>query len=214
MAIAAHKTRPYLTPQAYLAQERDAETKSEYYAGQVYAMSGASEAHNLIVWNVGGELRSRLKKRPCKGYPSDMRVKVSPTGLYTYPDVTVVCGKPEFDDKRKDTLLNPTVIIEVLSESTEAYDRGKKFAHYRTLESLAEYLLIAQDAVAIDDYVRQLGGGWMLTAYRGLKAVAMIDAIDCELPLAEVYDKVEGLDGGDWGRTLSVLKEDQAAYSV
>ncbi len=214
MAISIRKTRPYLTAQAYLAQERDAETKSEYYAGQVYAMSGASEAHNLIVWNVSGELRSRLKKRPCRGYPSDMRVKVSPTGLYTYPDVTVVCGKPEFDDKRKDTLLNPTVIIEVLSESTEAYDRGKKFSHYRTLESLAEYLLIAQDAVAIDRYVRQPDGRWLLTAYRGLKAVAMIEAIDCELSLAEVYDKVEGLENEDWGRTLSMLKEEQAAYSV
>jgi len=214
MAIAAHETQPYLTPQAYLAQEREAETKSEYYAGQVYAMSGANEAHNLIVWNVGGELRSLLKKRPCKGYPSDMRVKVSPTGLYTYPDVTVVCGEAQFDDGHKDTLLNPTVIIEVLSESTEAYDRGKKFAHYRTLDSLAEYLLVAQDSVAIDRYVRQSDGGWLLTAYRGLAAVAMIEAIDCELPLAEVYDKVEGLDDEDWGQTLSVLKEDAGSYSA
>ena len=213
MAIAAHKIRPYLTSQAYLAQEREAETKSEYYAGQVYAMSGTSETHNLIVTNMIIALGSRLRKRPCKVYPSDMRVKVSSTGLYTYPDVTVVCGKPEFDDKQKDTLLNPTVIIEVLSDSTEAYDRGKKFGHYRTLESLAEYLLIAQDAVAIDRYVRQPDGRWLLTAYRGLAAVAMIDAIDCELPLAEVYDKVEELAAEGWGRTLSVLKEDQAAYS-
>ena len=214
MATAARRTRPYLTPQDYLAQERKAETKSEYYAGQVYAMSGAGEAHNLVVTNIIIALGSRLRKRPCKVYPSDMRVKVSPTGLYTYPDVTVVCGEPEFDDKQKDTLLNPTMIIEVLSESTEAYDRGKKFAHYRTLDSLAEYLIIAQDAVAIDRYVRQYDGRWLLTAYRGLQAVAMLEAIDCELPLAEVYDKVEELADEDWRQTLSVLKEEPAAYSV
>ncbi len=214
MVVAAHETKLYLTPQNYLAEEREAETKSEYYAGRVYAMSGASETHNLIVWNITGELRSRLKKRTCKGYPSDMRVKVSPTGLYTYPDVTVVCGKTEFDDKHKDTLLNPTVIIEVLSESTEAYDRGKKFAHYRTLDSLSEYLLVAQDGVAIDQYVRQTDGRWLLTAYRGLGAVARISAIDCELPLAEVYDKVDGLDDEDWGQTLSVLKEEGVGYKA
>ena len=212
MAIVAQETQPNLTPQTYLKKERNAESKSEYYAGQVYAMSVASETHNLIVWNIGGELRSLLKKRPCKGYPSDMRVKVSPTGLYTYPDVTVVCGKAQFDDKYKDTLLNPIVIIEVLSESTEAYDRGKKFEHYRTLESLEEYLLISQDSIAVDRYVRQADGRWLLTVYRGLAAVAKIGAIDCELALAEMYDKVEGLEEADWDQTLSVLKEDEAGY--
>ena len=211
MAIAQEIT-PYLTPEDYLEQERQAKTKSEYFAGQVYAMAGASGAHNIIVANTIVELGSQLKRRPCITYASDMRVKVSVSGLYTYPDVSVVCGKPQFDDKQKDTLLNPTVLIEVLSDSTEAYDRGRKFAHYRKLDSLAEYLLIEQDHAAIDRYVRQSDDRWLLTAYRGLDAVVMIDAIVCELPLAEVFDKVEGLEDESGKRVLSILKEQQASY--
>ena len=141
-----------------------------------------------------------------------MRVKVSASGLYTYPDVSIVCGKPQFDDRWKDTLLNPVALFEVLSDSTEAYDRGKKFAHYRKMDSLAEYVLIAQDHAAIDRFVRQSDGRWLLTAYRGLNAVAMIDAIDCALPLIDVYDKVEGLEDEGGERVLSVVKEQQEPY--
>jgi Uma2 family endonuclease len=133
------------TPEEYLALERNAEAKSEYFAGEIFLMAGASERHNLIVANLIAEFRSQFKNRACKVYPSDMRVKVSASGLYTYPDVTVVCGEPQFEDEHKDTLLNPTLIIEVLSESSEAYDRGKNFEHYRSLKTLSDYLIIAQD---------------------------------------------------------------------
>ena len=132
----------HYTPEEYLALERQAQYKSEYYAGEIFAMAGASRWHNLIVTNVLRELSLQLKGRPCTTYPSAMRVKISPTGLYTYPDVTVVCGAARFEDTQQDTLLNPTLIVEVLSESTEAYDRGGKFAHYRKLNSLLEYVLI------------------------------------------------------------------------
>ncbi len=137
--------RPFLSPQEYLALERQAETKSEYYAGEVFAMAGASRRHVKIMVNTVVSLAAQLKERSCEVFTSDMRVKVSATGLYTYPDVAVVCGKPRFDDDQEDILLNPTVIIEVLSKSTEAYDRGEKFALYRALESMTDYLLIAQD---------------------------------------------------------------------
>ena len=127
------QTQPRLTAEDYLAIERSAEFKSEFFDGEIFAMSGASEPHNIIVTNTIIELGNQLKKRPCKLYANDMRVKVDPTGLYTYPDLVVMCGKAQFDDTHFDTLLNPTLIIEVLSDSTEAYDRGRKFEHYRKL---------------------------------------------------------------------------------
>src|SRR5947208_11419299 len=129
--------KPGITPEEYLAIDHKAEYKSEYFNGEMLAMSGASEQHVSIVANVMYLLVGQLKRRPCKAYSSDMRVKVSPTGLYTYPDVIVVCGQPQFADEQKDTLLNPTLIVEVLSESTKDYDRGEKFEHYRTLASLS-----------------------------------------------------------------------------
>lgn len=139
--------------QEYLELERRAATKSEFFAGEIFAMTGASRDHNLIVANLVRELTLELKGRPCETYPSDMRVKVNATGLYTYPDLAVVCGPPQFDDEQKDTLLNPTLIVEVLSISTEAYGRGKKFAHYRKIGSLAEVLLVSQDKPHVDRYV-------------------------------------------------------------
>jgi Uma2 family endonuclease len=179
------------TPEEYLALERQAQCKSEYYAGDVIAMAGASRWHNLIVANVISELRSQLKGRPCTTYPSDMRVKVSPTGLYTYPDVTVVCGEVQFEDNQQDTLLNPTLIVEVLSESTEAYDRGGKFAHYRKLPSLMEYVLIAQTKPPVEHYVRQPDNRWLLAEADSLSDTVHLPSIDCRLALLEVYDKVE-----------------------
>jgi Uma2 family endonuclease len=180
-----------LTPEEYLAVERKAEYKSEYLAGEVFAMSGASEAHNLIAGNVFAALHAQLRKRPCKVYPSDMRVKVSATDLYTYPDVTVVCGEAQFDDDRQDTLLNPTVIVEVLSPSTEGYDRGAKFEHYRKLESLREYVLIAQDKHHVEHYVRQPDNQWLLSETDSLPDTIHLPSINCDLALADVYDKVD-----------------------
>jgi len=189
----ALQTKPRLSPEDYLAIERRAEYKSEYLNGEMFAMVGASKAHNLIVANTIAELRQQLTKRPCKVYPSDMRVKVSATGLYAYPDITVVCGEDRFDDQQQDTLLNPALIIEVLSDSTEGYDRGKKFEHYRRLDSLAEYVLIAQDRYHVESYLRQPNGQWLLTEMRGPESRIRLNSIDCELALAEIYDKVEFL---------------------
>jgi len=129
---------PYLSEEEYLEFERNSEIKHEYFDGEIFAMSGASEAHNLIVANVIGELGSQLKKKPCRVYPSHMRVKIESTKFYTYPDVMIVCEKENFADDKEDMQLNPDVIIEVLSDSTESYDRGKKFSHYRQIASLKE----------------------------------------------------------------------------
>jgi Uma2 family endonuclease len=186
--------RPLLTPEEYLAIERKAEAKSEYFAGEIFLMAGASERHNLIVANLVGEFRAQFKKRPCKVYPSDMRVKIQTTGLsglYTYPDVVIVCTEPEFEDERKDTLLNPVLLVEVLSDSTEAYDRGKKFEHYRTLNSLSDYLLVAQDNPKVEYYVRQPDGKWLFSAYNDLQDTIELASVRCSLPLVEIYDKVE-----------------------
>jgi Uma2 family endonuclease len=181
----------HYTPEEYLALERQAECKSEYYAGEIFAMAGASRWHNLIVTNVLRELSLQLKGRPCTTYPSDMRVKISPTGLYTYPDVTVVCGEAQFEDHQQDTFLNPTLIVEVLSESTEAYDRGGKFAHYRKLASLMEYVLITQTKPHVEHYVRQADHRWLLAEADSLSDSIHLPSIDCHLALAEVYDKVD-----------------------
>jgi len=180
-----------ITPEEYLALERKSPLKSEYFNGEIFAMGGATEHHNLIVANIVAELRGQLKGRPCKTYPSDMRVKVSPTGLYTYPDVVVVCDKALFDDDQKDTLLNPTLIVEVLSESTKDYDRGGKFEHYRAVESFKEYVLVAQDKHHVEHCVRQPDRRWLLSETNRLEDTLELTSIGCRLALAEVYDKVE-----------------------
>lgn len=182
--------QPRYTAEQYLMLERKAAYKSEYINGQIIAMSGASRAHNLIAGNIYREISLQLRGRPCEVYISDMRVKVSLTGLYTYPDVVAVCGDIRFDDEQNDTLLNPTVIVEVLSPSTEAYDRGEKFAHYRRLESLQEYLLVAQDKVCVEHYVRQ-GDQWVLSEISSSSDTVHLASIGCEVALKEVYDKVE-----------------------
>jgi Uma2 family endonuclease len=178
------------TPEEYLELERAAVYKSEYVNGRIYAMSGASREHNLIAFNLSAEIRTQLKSRPCEAYGSDMRVHIPDTTMYTYPDMSIVCGEPQFADSHVDTLLNPTVLMEVLSPSTEGYDRGEKFAHYRRLASLQEYLLVSQTRARIERFVRQ-GMNWVLTEYDGLDATVPLRAIDCSLALREVYDKVQ-----------------------
>jgi Uma2 family endonuclease len=183
--------KTYLTPEQYLEIERKAEFKSEYYQGEMFAMAGARWAHNLILLNLASELRQQLRTRPCAVTSSDMRVRVNAKGLYTYPDVVVVCGEPRFLDERRDTLLNPTLIAEVLSESTEQYDRGRKFEHYRPLESLAEYLLVSSQRVSADLFTRQPDGRWMLTASSRLEDSLDLPSVGCHLALADLYEKVE-----------------------
>ena len=185
------QTKVFYTPEEYLTLERQAEYKSEYFNGEIFAMTGASRRHNLVAANVLASLHGQLRKRPCEVYSSDMRVKVSPAGLYTYPDVVVVCGEPLFDDKHKDTLLNPTVLVEVLSKSTASYDRGEKFAHYRKLDSLAEYLVVAQDKYHVEHYTRQPGNRWLLSETDDIQKIIHLSSIECDLALADIYDKVE-----------------------
>jgi Uma2 family endonuclease len=188
--------RQLLTPAEYLAIERTADYKSEFYAGEMFAMAGGSREHNLIAGNVLRHLGNQLEQRPCEVYPSDMRVKVSESGLYTYPDVVVACGEPQFEDDDVDTLLNPTLIVEVLSRTTEAYDRGDKFEQYRRLPSLDEYVLIAQDQYRVERYLRQSGSeAWVFTSFSDLHSTVPFSSIGCELTVAQIYQKVKFPDG-------------------
>jgi Uma2 family endonuclease len=180
---------PRLTPQEYLARERVAETRSEYIGGRIHAMTGASRKHNVIAGNVFAQLHARFRGRPCEVFVSDMRVRVSDTATYTYPDVVALCGEPEFEDTEVDTLLNPAVIFEVLSESTERYDRGQKFAQYRRLGSLREYVLVSQDRVLVEHFARQ-GDVWVLTEFSDLDGSLPLPALDAELRLRDVYERV------------------------
>jgi len=183
------------TPEEYLNIERNAEYKSEYFNGEIFAMSGASRRHNLITGNVFAALHSQLRKRGCEVYMNDMRVKVSSAGLYTYPDVAAVCDVPQFDDTQNDTLLNPNIIVEVLSKSTEVYDRGTKFAMYRKLDSLAEYLMIHQDKYHAEHYLRQPGNLWLFSEYTNPEDIFFMQSVECELKLEDIYEKVIINDG-------------------
>ena len=180
-----------LTPEEYLAIERKAASRSEYLSGEMFAMAGATRRHNRIVTNLVTALDNQLKARPCNVYSNDMRVRINATGLYTYPDVVVTCGEELFQDDNNDVLLNPVVIIEVLSESTEAYDRGKKFEHYQQVESLAAYLLISQNPWRLEQFVRQTAGEWLYSQAHDLEAIVKVEPIDCRLALSDIYSKVE-----------------------
>ncbi len=173
----------------YLALERAAEYKSEYADGLIYAMTGVSWEHSLIASNLSRILGNQLLDRPCEIHIADMRVKAALARSYRYPDIAVVCGKPEFEDGHFDTLLNPTLLVEILSPSTEASDRGRKFAEYRGIPSLLEYLLVSQELPRIERYARQ-AEGWLLTVVEGFDATVKLDAIGCALDLREVYRKV------------------------
>lgn len=180
-----------MTPEAYLAFERTQfDARHEFLDGQIMAMAGTSRQHNRIVANLVASLVTQIRGRPCDVYPSDMRVKILATGLYTYPDVIALCHDPQFEDEEVDTLLNPSVIIEVLSPSTEAYDRGIKFTHYRSIEALQLFILVAQDKPQIEIFRRQESGDWLLSVVEGLEARVSLDVVGCELTLADVYERV------------------------
>jgi len=178
--------QPHYTPEEYLALERTAGYKSEYINGEIYPMVGGTHQHTALVYNIGGQLHTQLQGRSCDAYIGEMRVRVSATGMYTYPDVVVVCGEEQMADEHNDTVLNPTVIFEVLSPSTALYDRGDKFAHYQSLESLTDYVLVAQDRVRVEHFARQ-GDAWLLTVANNLSDGLYLAAIDCTLPLAKAY---------------------------
>jgi Uma2 family endonuclease len=180
-----------VTPEEYLEQERKAEWRSEYFNGEVFRMSGASRYHALIITNLVRDLSQKLRGRPCNVYSSSLRVRVSPTGLYTYPDVVVTCGEEQFLDESNDTLLNPVLIIEVLSDSTKDYDRGGKFESYRTLTSLEEYLTIAQDKIHIEQWQCQKDRRWLLSEHFDTTVSIALNSIDVELLLPDIYEKID-----------------------
>jgi Uma2 family endonuclease len=180
-----------LTPEEYLDRDRAAEIKSEYFAGRTFAMAGGTEPHALIGATLLASLHVQLRGTPCRTYGPDLRIEVRETGLFTYADASVVCGDPMLRDGRRDTILNPTLLVEVLSPSTEAYDRGDKFAHYRQLASLGEYLLIAQDRPRIERYHRPPGSEqWVLSEIHDPDGALDLPSIGCRLSLREVYDRV------------------------
>jgi len=179
-----------MTEADYLAFERQSEIKHHFIDGEIYAMSGASRYHNIVISNIISSLRPQIRGKSCEIYPSDMKVRTPATGSYTYPDVTIVCDEPNFDDKQADVLLNPTLLIEVLSPSTELFDRGLKFQRYREIDSLQEYILIAQDSPHIERFLRQENGQWLLSEVDELDASFELTSIGCTLKLAEVYEQV------------------------
>ncbi len=179
----------YLSPEEYLAIERQAEYKSEYVDGVMYAMAGGSERHNLIAGNLITELNIQLREAPCRVYPSDLKVGVPNSKRFFYPDVSVVCGEVEFADEGKDVILNPILIVEVLSESTAAFDRGKKFQSYQQIESLQEYLLVSQEEFVVEHYLRQEEGHWLYTKVSTLDDAIALPTMKCQLALRAIYRK-------------------------
>jgi Uma2 family endonuclease len=196
-------SKPRYTVSEYLRREREALEKHEYRDGEILLRGGGSSDHSLIVANVIGVIHGRLKGKSCHVYDSNLRVKIPRTVLYTYPDATVICGPRAFDpsDDEQKTVINPRLIVEVLSSTTEAYDRGEKFNRYRHIESFQQYVLVTPGTPRIEVFLRQGQGLWQLAVYSGLEAIAKLGAIDVELPLAEVYG------GVDFGRTPEAMAE-------
>ena len=187
--------KSFISETEYLEIERKAEFKNEYYKGEIFAMAGATKEHNKIVAALIGELYAFLKGKGCDVFPSDLRVYNQDNGLYTYPDVTIVCGKEEYLDDKFDTLLNPTVIFEVLSPSTEDYDRGTKFKLYRTIPSLKNYVIISSTEYSAEVYTRAEGDKWILSTTKNNDLSITISVIDYEMVLADVYAQVDNLKG-------------------
>ena len=186
--------RRFFTPEEYLALERSAPFKSEYHDGEIFAMSGVSREHNRIALNFASRLNSQFTDGPCEAFIADMRVRVTRTDLYTYPDVVAVCGEARFEDDEVDTLLNPILVVEVLSPSTEGYDRGKKFGHYRRIDSLREYVLISQDRACVEQYTLQ-EDRWVLKESNRRDDVLRLTSVGSEISLRDLYARVEVPEG-------------------
>lgn len=186
----ASNPRPKLTEEEYLKIERAADFKSEFLDGVMYAMSGGSMHHSGLARNILATLHPNLRGSGCQAFGSDLRVRIS-SSKYTYPDVSVVCGKPLLSDGEQDSLLNPVAIFEVLSPSTEGYDRGMKFQFYRTIASLREYISVDQDQIRIEQYVRQDDETWTLHDHKSLDAELKLDSIGATLPLRLIYEGVD-----------------------
>jgi Uma2 family endonuclease len=181
---------PPVSPEEYLLRERRAEYRSEYYEGEIVAMTGASRRHNLITGNAFFSIKRQLRGGGCEVYTSDMRVRIPATGAYLYPDLVIACGEIQMEDETVDTLVNPTVLMEVLSPSTERYDRGRKWELYRRIPSLQQYVLVSQDEPRIEWFTRQQGGLWLYAEAADSAAEVRLDSVGCTLRLADVYDGV------------------------
>jgi len=188
--MAIPETVRRLTEAEYLKIERAADFKSEFYDGEMFAMAGGTPRHSLIATNLAREIGNQLKSSPCVPYNSDLRLKVVATSLYTYPDLSVICGRLEFAGQEQDVVVNPTLLVEVLSDSTEAYDRGKKFEHYRQIPALREYLLVSQREPRIEQFIREAGTEWRLREAAGLDAKLDLPSLKISIALAEVFAKV------------------------
>ncbi|MEN3334383.1 MAG: hypothetical protein V7641_3748 [Blastocatellia bacterium] len=196
--MAIRKSPLLYTIEEYLAIERQTEERYEYLDGQIFAMSGESDAHGEVSANLSFIIGSQLRGTPCRMRIKDTKVRSGPTphpgstkGLFSYPDLVVICGERQYHDEHQDVLLNPTVILEVLSESTENFERGEKFHRYRMWNpTLSDYLLVSQTRPDIEHYIRQADGAWLLHNYSGLEQRLFIDSINCELRLSEVYERI------------------------
>lgn len=190
MALAKQKPQLY-TALEYLVLERESEIRHEYLDGEIFQMAGANKRHNLISSNMIRVISNQILDRECSVYGSDMRIKIRATEKYTYPDVVALCGPEEFEDETEDNLLNPALIIEVLSKTTEAYDRGAKFAYYQSIESFREYVLITQEPFRVEQFVRKNTSTWTYFEFRFADDVVKLTSINCELSLRDIYHKVE-----------------------
>ncbi|CAK0779526.1 Uma2 domain-containing protein [Gammaproteobacteria bacterium] len=184
------KQKILITPEQYINQERASHFKSEYLNGEIYAMAGSSREHNQIASNIVIELGGKLRNSPCSIYFSDMKVKIAAIKKYTYPDIIISCDQQLFEDNDNDILLNPIVIIEILSDSTEAYDRGLKFFHYRLIDSFKEYILVSQKFCQVEHFLRQENNQWIYSAFHTMTDNLMIHSFNCILSLQEIYRRV------------------------
>jgi Uma2 family endonuclease len=198
MALAKVKSKSYFTVEQYLEYEREADERSELIDGEIYAMAGESPAHGDISANLVMLVASQLRGTPCRARTKDTKVRSGTLkerfgkGMISYPDLVVICGEPEYHDRHRDIVLNPAVIIEVLSESTAEFDRGVKFTRYRMFNpTLTDYILVWQNEALVEHYIRQASGDWLFKEYHGLDKSFRIDSIECSLSLAEIYERVE-----------------------
>jgi len=192
MGLAKVKIETLYTPEDYLKFERESDSRHEFLDGEIFAMAGESLSHSRVCVNLGGEVRAKLKGKSCEALSPNMKVRASTASLFSYPDLTIVCGEPQFHDTKKDVLTNPQVIFEVLSPSTAEYDRTTKFQRYRMgNDTLTDYILVSQDKPFVEHFTKQADNNWIYRSYSALGDNLKIESIECELNLREIYDRVE-----------------------
>lgn len=192
MGLAKLKTQSHFTPEEYLNFERESDSRHEFLDGEIYAMAGESLSNSRVCMNLAREVGNKLKGKSCEALSPNMKVKTSTASLFAYPDLTIVCGEPQFHDTKKDVLTNPKVIFEVLSPSTADYDRAQKFLRYRMgNETLTDYILVSQEHCFVEHFVKQTDGNWLYRSLSEISDILRIETIDCEIGLEEIYDRVE-----------------------